>query len=224
MKYNCTIIKDLLPLYADEVCSEESRRIVAEHVAECSGCRSMLEKMNSQLVITADRDIKVINRIKQRIRIERIVIIAVILFVLGAAGLFGNLFLFTERTMDYEEYELAENVYCEEDAKGNVWLVKQDYACKAVHIALNRMDDNGYTMWDEEFDKDNSHAFLITLKEERVQMFSPGIVGGSSELWKERSLLLDVTNPNHDKIHEIYYYDDVNDATYLLWERGETND
>ncbi len=224
MKHNCTVIKDLLPLYADEVCSEDSRKMVAEHLADCSECRSTLEKMNSQLVITADRDIKVINRIKQRIRIERIVIVAVVLFSLLTAFPFVNMFLFMERTMDYEKYELAEDVYCEEDGEGNVWLVKQDSACMAFLIALNRMDDNGYTMWDEEFDMENSHTFLVTLKEQRIQMFSMGMYGGDSELWRERTLLLDAENINHDKINEIYYYDDKNDEKYLLWERGERND
>ncbi|MBE6826877.1 MAG: zf-HC2 domain-containing protein [Ruminococcus sp.] len=224
MKHNCTVIKDLLPLYADEVCSEDSRKMVAEHLADCPECRKTLEKMNSELVITADRDIKVINRIKQRIRIERIVIAAVIIFVVLTSLPFTNVFLTMERTMDYEAHELAENVYCEEDEKGNVWLVKQSYACTAFSIALNRMDDNGYTMWDEEFDKENSHAFLVTLKEQNLQSLSMNIVGGDSELWRERTLLINSENINHDKINEIYYYDDTNDAKYLLWERGERND
>ena len=45
MSKNCEIIKDLLPLYADDVCSEESRKLVAEHIAKCSECRAELEKM-----------------------------------------------------------------------------------------------------------------------------------------------------------------------------------
>ena len=34
-KQSCELIKDLLPLYADDVCSSESRAAVAEHIAEC---------------------------------------------------------------------------------------------------------------------------------------------------------------------------------------------
>ena len=35
----CEIIRDLIPLYLDKVCSEDSRKLVEEHLAECSECR-----------------------------------------------------------------------------------------------------------------------------------------------------------------------------------------
>ena len=31
----CEIIRDLIPLYLDKVCSEDSRKLVEEHLAEC---------------------------------------------------------------------------------------------------------------------------------------------------------------------------------------------
>ena len=34
MKNSCDVIRDLLPLYADDACSQESRRVVEEHLAE----------------------------------------------------------------------------------------------------------------------------------------------------------------------------------------------
>jgi hypothetical protein len=45
MSYPCEIIKDLLPLYVDEVCSEESRAAVAAHLAECGACRECYAAM-----------------------------------------------------------------------------------------------------------------------------------------------------------------------------------
>lgn len=45
MKYPCAIIKDLLPLYTDGVCSEESRQAVMEHLKDCACCRKEYEKM-----------------------------------------------------------------------------------------------------------------------------------------------------------------------------------
>ena len=34
MSNKCDIIKDLLPLYADDVCSDESKKAVDEHLKE----------------------------------------------------------------------------------------------------------------------------------------------------------------------------------------------
>lgn len=45
MKINCNIIRDLLPLYADRICSDESRDLVDEHLAECKDCSSLLKQM-----------------------------------------------------------------------------------------------------------------------------------------------------------------------------------
>ncbi len=39
----CNVIKDLLPLYADEVCSEDSKEMVEEHISACEDCKQELE-------------------------------------------------------------------------------------------------------------------------------------------------------------------------------------
>lgn len=45
MKYICDVIRDLLPLYQDQVCSAESTRVVREHLKECEECRKVAEKL-----------------------------------------------------------------------------------------------------------------------------------------------------------------------------------
>lgn len=49
MKQECAMIADLLPLYADEVCSEESRKAVEEHLLQCESCRKALEQMRADM-------------------------------------------------------------------------------------------------------------------------------------------------------------------------------
>ena len=44
-KKECDIIKDLLPSYVDEICSEASKEWVEEHLAECEECRALAEVM-----------------------------------------------------------------------------------------------------------------------------------------------------------------------------------
>lgn len=48
MKISCEVVEDLLPLYVDGVASEESRRLVEEHAAECENCRRLLEEMQKE--------------------------------------------------------------------------------------------------------------------------------------------------------------------------------
>lgn len=44
---NCNTIKDLLPLYVDGCCSEESEKLVQEHIDECAECRKLFEDMKA---------------------------------------------------------------------------------------------------------------------------------------------------------------------------------
>ena len=45
MKTDCEIIRDLLPLYVDDICSEKSRELVDEHLRECTECGSLLDRL-----------------------------------------------------------------------------------------------------------------------------------------------------------------------------------
>ncbi len=47
MKYTCEVIQDLLPLYKDEVCSDESKKIVEEHLKECNECSKLMKQLNN---------------------------------------------------------------------------------------------------------------------------------------------------------------------------------
>lgn len=51
MNISCEIIKDLLPLYHDGVCSEDSKSMVEEHIEHCESCRDELQAMESELPI-----------------------------------------------------------------------------------------------------------------------------------------------------------------------------
>lgn len=51
MKISCEIIKDLLPLYHDGVCSNDSRTMVDEHLAYCDSCKAELQAMDEVLPI-----------------------------------------------------------------------------------------------------------------------------------------------------------------------------
>ena len=48
MKISCEIIKDLLPLYNDKVCSKDTGDLVEEHLAECADCRVELDKISRE--------------------------------------------------------------------------------------------------------------------------------------------------------------------------------
>lgn len=128
MKYECDLIKDILPLYADEVCSEASRRAVEGHLAECAQCRRDYEQitMPDQIDIVPEistdekSQIEALKKVKKKWTKSRIfftvtggiiasVIIGIVLladFIIGAfgAGFFGGMIKGPEVYEDIERY------------------------------------------------------------------------------------------------------------------------
>ena len=54
----CEVIRDLLPLYADEVCSEKSRSLVDEHLAACPECEAILRELKRDDIESGLKDEK----------------------------------------------------------------------------------------------------------------------------------------------------------------------
>lgn len=52
MKLPCNVVEDLLPLYHDGVCSEESRALVDEHIASCPKCRQILASLDCAVSVS----------------------------------------------------------------------------------------------------------------------------------------------------------------------------
>lgn len=53
---NCNIVKDLLPLYIDGCCSEESSEQVREHLAVCGTCKQFFDDMSTPANIVTSTD------------------------------------------------------------------------------------------------------------------------------------------------------------------------
>ena len=99
MKISCNIIEDLLPLYVDDMVSEDSRQLVEEHLKECPACRKMQEEMKRENRLSGGSkdgqssqmnktEIEPLRKIRRKIRKKRIlsVLLAVVL-VLAAGGI-----------------------------------------------------------------------------------------------------------------------------------------
>ena len=51
MDKNCNIIRDLLPLYAEDLLSEDSRALVENHLVGCKECQRDLESIKNDIKI-----------------------------------------------------------------------------------------------------------------------------------------------------------------------------
>lgn len=58
MKISCNMAEDLLPLYLDGTCSQDSRAALEAHLEECERCREILRRMQSPVPVPEPQDRK----------------------------------------------------------------------------------------------------------------------------------------------------------------------
>lgn len=58
MRMECDVIRDLLPLYVDDVVSDATRQLVEEHLAECESCRGEEAEMREHIQIPVNADVR----------------------------------------------------------------------------------------------------------------------------------------------------------------------
>ena len=74
MKTSCKIIEDLLPMYHDGICSEESAALVDEHLKECQNCSHILASLRGEIELETEKpvdDLKPLEEIQHQITKEK---------------------------------------------------------------------------------------------------------------------------------------------------------
>ena len=83
MKKNCNIIRDLLPLYIDGVCSEESKQLVEEHLKECAKCQEYLKEIKFDIKESKESEINVFKKFAKMVNfkiIRNVIIVICVIF------------------------------------------------------------------------------------------------------------------------------------------------
>ncbi len=73
MNTPCAVIRDLLPLYAEDLASEESKALVDEHLESCPNCRRALEELKAPPASVPEPDgAEALRAVKKTIRRRRL--------------------------------------------------------------------------------------------------------------------------------------------------------
>ena len=84
MKIQCEIIRDILPLYAEDMVSQPTRAMVEEHLGECEGCTRELEIIKKNIQVPVEMETGSLKRIGDSIRKRRILaVLAAVMTVLS---------------------------------------------------------------------------------------------------------------------------------------------
>lgn len=107
MKISCDIIRDILPLYAENMTSQASSDMVDEHLRECRGCTDYLEELRKPARLPAPT--RSLQNVKKDISKRRLlsVLTAVFLVLSLVAGVYAflnaEIYLTAEQAIDHVE-------------------------------------------------------------------------------------------------------------------------
>lgn len=104
----CEVIKDLLPLYVDGVLSEDSRKLVEEHLQSCKECREYYDNLKDDDIEAkqekAAGDKAALKRIRRKINMRKLLVgcVAALVVAAGAFIAYDRLML-NESYLSYDE-------------------------------------------------------------------------------------------------------------------------
>lgn len=193
MSYPCKLIQDLLPLYHDGVCSDESREIIEEHLTNCAECSGILEEIRAAESVSIPADhvreaqkTDSLKKIKKKLLRQQIIIAVTALFT-SAAILFGISFFL----MSSLQAVKAENI--------SVQMIDGELVCVLHGGFLNSM-----SIKNVEVSSDGGEKYYMFFSIEESKW---------DRLVKSRSEYKEVLAYNPQNIERVYYY--TGDNTWI---------
>lgn len=223
MGITCSVIKDLLPLYVDDVLSEDSRKLVEEHLAGCDDCKEAYENLKSGGGSEANkrnRDKEVIKKLRKKILTKRMIAvgIAVILVTALFLGIYYGVFV-RERYISYEDsgifvendiVKTNRNYHC----LHNIERIMDDSVIAFVYLSTTVYEDNrpqGETAEIEDFSK---QGMILTVDSgDKVEQYS---VKKAYYVPDEYAKKMSNHYPSFASDEELR---DIVDASVMIWER-----
>lgn len=99
MKTKCSVIEDMIPLYKEGLCSNDTAEMVREHIEECENCRKLCEELaepheNKDTAVPDESKVfRKVNRKMKRSKLKIAILSVILLAVLGSIGelIFGQI-------------------------------------------------------------------------------------------------------------------------------------
>ncbi len=107
MSLTCNVIRDLLPLFAEDMVSDDTRLLVEKHLADCPDCRERLAAMQTSPALPGGVVAVPLKKLKGRLFWKRIEVIVLTVTLILAAAIAGGAYLTAPVYLPYSESVLS---------------------------------------------------------------------------------------------------------------------
>ena len=172
MKLSCDIIKDLLPLYAEKLTSDDTNIIVEEHIETCIDCKKELESLRNPKKIPMDTNVEPLKNLERKLSKKRIQTIALTTALVLLVVVIGMAYLTSPKYLPYSNDIVSLTAY--EDGK---IIITFDDKVTGYSIDRHMAKNNaGYvyhlttwnTIWDQYILKNNTQSIILNPEGEEV--------------------------------------------------------
>lgn len=140
-KINCNIIKDLLPLYIDNLTSNESNEIIEEHLNSCNECQIVYEQMNAP--IEAEQEQNRENEIDylKKVKTKTIKNYVFVFSIIAIVAILTFVFLIGIRVKS-DNVNIVANVYDENEGSFKI-VLSNGKRLNVTTMPITGFNDNG---------------------------------------------------------------------------------
>lgn len=143
---NCNVIQDILPLYLDNAVSEDTAKMVEEHLHTCKECMEYKKKMEADIVVTENNEgKKLLRKINGRIRKKIVISVAAAIAALAAlivGGIYVYKWMQVNRLVKLKTDEMSFNYMASPYIADDLEYLKRNDICDIsdVYITGNSED------------------------------------------------------------------------------------
>lgn len=210
MDISCDIIRDLLPLYAEDLVSEDSKKLVDEHLCECDPCTKELAELKKTPKVPVEVETGSLKRVGNTIRRRRLLaVLTVLLFVItlgmsGAMLLDARIYLTAEQAVQsVEQRDNGDVVIYLNDGVTGMGACQRDDTKNYGTIAWSKLSKLLFGHGRVKYE-DMSAEYHMFYSEDEYEEVGRFILGGADgyNVWycdagsgKAETLLIDAGNP-----------------------------
>lgn len=189
MKITCDVIRDLLPLYAENLTSDATRRLVEEHLDTCEACQKQLAEMKASPGPTPEMDVVPLRKLNQKYQKKKFFTVAVSVLLSLAAAVIVLGFLVSPKYLPYT----PDLVTLTESSDGVIYASFDDRVSGCGVSSFFTDEGDGYAChivaWDSIWNR-----YLLKNKTQNV-----------------------VLNPDGEQIKAVYYYETNGTGEILIY-------
>ena len=133
MDKDCEIVRDLIPLYVDDVCSNATKELVKKHLEKCNKCKEIFETIKNNENNENSNEKESLKKFNNKIKKNKIkaIIISLIVFVIVIILIkyIYSCILFNSIINKAHKFSNSDNMYIQsmENSLGDEVFVAKEY-------------------------------------------------------------------------------------------------